>query len=253
MPELTYDLHIHSCLSPCGDDDMTPANIVHMAALKKLDLIAVTDHNSCKNCPAVAKLCDTYGITALPGMELTTAEEIHVVCLFSGLNEAMAFDDYVSHHLIPFPNNEKIFGKQLIYDADDQLTGTVQNLLVNATDISFDDIYPLMKAYNGIMIPAHIDKPSNSLLATFGFIPPDSCFSCAEVKDIQKFPELLNQQPYLEKCCIITNSDAHFLGNISEPVRHISAGSRRPEDIIHALKHPQAVTSANKAVQLLHS
>ena len=95
MPDLNYDLHIHSCLSPCGDDDMTPANIVGMAMIKGLDLIAVTDHNSCKNCPAVLTMAETYGLTALPGMELTTSEEVHVVCLFADLKDALAFDEYV--------------------------------------------------------------------------------------------------------------------------------------------------------------
>lgn len=79
---ISYDLHIHSCLSPCGDDDMTPNNIVGMAALKELNVIAVTDHNSCKNCPAIMKLAKAYGIIAIPGMELTTSEEVHVLCYF---------------------------------------------------------------------------------------------------------------------------------------------------------------------------
>ena len=105
MPELNYDLHIHSCLSPCGDDDMTPANIVGMAVIKGLDLIAVTDHNSCKNCPAVLTMADAYGLTALPGMELTTSEEVHVVCLFADLKDALAFDEYVYSRLMPIPNN----------------------------------------------------------------------------------------------------------------------------------------------------
>ena len=156
---------------------MTPANIVGMAALKELDLIAVTDHNSCKNCPAVLTLAEAYGLTALPGMELTTSEEVHVVCLFADLQDALAFDEYVYRHMIPFPNNEKIFGKQQIMDVDENVIGTIPNLLINATDISFDDVYELVQTYNGIMIPAHIDKNANSLLANLGFIPPDSRFT----------------------------------------------------------------------------
>ena len=88
MIALSYDLHLHSCLSPCGDDDMTPANIVGMAAVMGLELIALTDHNSAKNCPAFLKMAEEYGILALPGMELTTEEEVHVVCLFSELDAA---------------------------------------------------------------------------------------------------------------------------------------------------------------------
>lgn len=235
MLNLTYDLHIHSCLSPCGDDDMTPANIVGMAALKELDLIAVTDHNSCKNCPAVLTLAEAYGLTALPGMELTTSEEVHVVCLFADLQDALAFDEYVYRHLIPFPNNEKIFGKQQIMDVDENVIGTIPNLLINATDISFDDVYELVQTYNGIMIPAHIDKNANSLLANLGFIPPDSRFTCAEIKDMRKFHELKRQHPYLDNCHIISNSDAHFLEHINEPNYTLAVKSRQPKDILAAL------------------
>ena len=89
MAELYYDLHIHSCLSPCGDDDMTPANIVGMSVIKGLDVIAVTDHNSCKNCPAVLTAAEEYGILAIPGMEINTSEEVHAVCLFEELKAAM--------------------------------------------------------------------------------------------------------------------------------------------------------------------
>lgn len=182
---LTYDLHLHSCLSPCGDDDMTPANIVGMAALLGLDLIAVTDHNSCKNCPAVLAAAQEYGILAVPGMELTTSEEVHAVCLLPNLEAAMEFDAYVEQHLLPFPNKEEIFGRQLIYDLDDHIKDTFPYLLINATDISFDRLWDLVRSYEGVMFPAHVDKTANSLIANLGFIPPDSKFTTAEVKELK--------------------------------------------------------------------
>lgn len=140
---------------------MTPANIVGMAMIKGLDLIAVTDHNSCKNCPAVLTMAEAYGLTALPGMELTTSEEVHVVCLFADLKDALAFDEYVYSHLMAVPNNEKIFGKQQLYNADDEIIGTIPNLLINATDISFDDVFDLTKDYNGIRyLPILTKRPT---------------------------------------------------------------------------------------------
>ena len=147
MPKLFYDLHIHSCLSPCGDDDMTPANIVAMAFLKGLNVIAVTDHNSCKNCPAVLEYARKYQIIAIPGMELCTKEEVHVLCLFKNLSDALCFDEYVSSKLIKIPNNESIFGKQEIYDENDHIIGTEPYLLINATEISFDEIGDLMQSF----------------------------------------------------------------------------------------------------------
>ena len=121
--KLSYDLHIHSCLSPCGDNDMTPNNIVNMAILNGLVVIALTDHNSCKNCPAFLEAAQRSGILAIPGMELCTSEEIHVVCLFPELRQAMAFDREVYQYVPPIQNDPRIFGEQLILDGEDRQIG----------------------------------------------------------------------------------------------------------------------------------
>lgn len=238
MVTLSYDLHIHSCLSPCGDDDMTPANIAGMAKVNGLDLIALTDHNSCKNCPAFLKAANAYNIIALPGMELTTSEEVHVLCLFPNLDSAMSWDEFVYSRLIPVPNREDIFGKQQIYNENDEFTGNISNLLINATEISFDQVYDLVSSYGGIMIPAHLDKTTTSLLSNLGFIPPDSKFTCAEINDMSKYHSIKNQNPYLEKCRIISDSDAHYLEHIHMPAYTIETESRSPEDILKALITP---------------
>ena len=235
MAELYYDLHIHSCLSPCGDDDMTPANITGMAVIKGLDVIAVTDHNSCKNCPAVLAAAREYGILAIPGMEINTSEEVHAVCLFEELEAAMEFDSYVYDRLIPFPNKEEIFGRQLIYNDQDQICGTVPNLLINAADISFEGLWELVRSYGGVMFPAHVDKTANSLIANLGFIPPDSRFKTAEVKDLTKLHGLKKTDPYLEKCRIISNSDAHYLEHIHEPELTLQVEEKSVKGVLQAL------------------
>ncbi|WP_333645769.1 PHP domain-containing protein [Lacrimispora sp.] len=233
--KLSYDLHIHSCLSPCGDGDMTPANIAGMAALKGLDVIALTDHNSCKNCPAMDHFAREYGILFVPGMEICTLEEVHAVCLFPDLEKAMEFDEYVYERLIPFPNKEEIFGRQQIYNKEDMPCGTVPNLLINSTQISFDHLWELVRSFEGVMFPAHIDKGTNSLISNLGFVPPDSRFQTAEVKDIHKLSELKKTNPYLEGCRIITNSDAHYLEDIQEPLFTIEVEERTVEGVIRAL------------------
>lgn len=235
MIPLYYDLHIHSCLSPCGDDDMTPANIAGMAAVKGLDVIALTDHNSCKNCPAILKHGEEYGITVIPGMELTTTEEVHVVCLFPALGDAMAFDGYVYEHLLPIKNREDIFGKQQIMDADDQVTGNVERLLIGATDISFDQVFGLVEAYRGIAYPAHIDKPTTSLLSNLGFVPPDSSFTCAEISTFDHLHQIQKEHPYFLQCKMLSSSDAHYLEDIREPDYQIYARSRAAKDILEGL------------------
>ena len=236
MIPLYYDLHIHSCLSPCGDNDMTPANIAGMAAVKGLDVIAVTDHNSCRNCAPAMKMAEEYGVIALPGMELCTEEEVHVVCLFPDLQAALDFDAYVYDKMLKIPNKEKIFGEQLLYNDMDEIIGKEPNLLLCNTSIGFDEVYALTEERGGIMIPAHVDKTTNSLIANLGFIPPDSQFTCAEIKNLSKKEELLRQHVYLNQCRIISNSDAHYLEHINEPEHRIEVSGTSASEIIKALK-----------------
>ena len=239
MTQLTYDLHIHSCLSPCGDNDMTPANIAGMAAVKGLDVIAVTDHNSCRNCAPAMKMAEEYGVIALPGMELCTEEEVHVVCLFPDLQAALDFDAYVYDKMLKIPNKEKIFGEQLLYNDMDEIIGKEPNLLLCNTSIGFDEVYALTEERGGIMIPAHVDKTTNSLIANLGFIPPDSQFTCAEIKNLSKKEELLRQHVYLNQCRIISNSDAHYLEHINEPDLTLLVEERSVRGIINALLKAQ--------------
>ena len=236
MHNLTYDLHIHSCLSPCGDNDCTPANIAGMAAVKGLDVIAVTDHNTCRNCPAVLKACEEYGVLAVPGMELTTEEEVHAVCLFPDLASALDFDAYVYDKLIKIKNKESIFGEQLLYDEDDTIIGTEPYLLINACSIPFDDVYSLAESYGGVMFPAHLDKTTTSLISNMGFIPEYSEFRTAEVKNLGLLHSLKAAHPYLNKCMIISNSDAHYLEHINEPDLTISVKERSAKGVVEAIR-----------------
>lgn len=236
MKGLYYDLHIHSCLSPCGDDDMTPANIVGMAAVKGLDVIALTDHNSCRNCPAALIHGENYGVTVIPGMELTTAEEVHVVCLFPSLSDAMAFDDFIYGHILPIKNKEAIFGKQQIMNEEDEVTQTVERLLISATDISFDNVFELVESYHGTAFPAHIDKTTTSLLSNLGFVPPDSTFCCAEIHDFKNLHRIQQEHPYFLNCRMLSSSDAHYLPDIHEPEYQIYPAGKTAADIIAYLR-----------------
>ena len=221
MRPVFYDLHIHSCLSPCGDQDMTPNNIVNMALLKELELIALTDHNSCKNCPAIMKAAAGTGLVVLPGMELTTAEEAHVVCLFPALDNAMAFDAFVHERLAPVKNAPDIFGEQLILDKNDDPIGHEDLLLVNATSISIDEAPVAVAQFCGLCFPAHIDRPSNSVLSNLGGIPPECGFHILEVAHPERFFAGGAHSDLQEGYTVVTSSDAHDLGNISERIRCI--------------------------------
>ena len=143
MTPYYYDLHIHSALSPCADNDMTPNNIAGMAALKGLQILALTDHNSAKNCPAFFEACKRQGIIPIAGMELSTAEDIHIVCLFRELDDAMRFDAEIEKHLMPIKNRPEIFGDQQILDGEDEQIGEFETLLISATDLPIADAIEL--------------------------------------------------------------------------------------------------------------
>lgn len=215
MTKYYYDLHIHSCLSPCGDDDSTPNNIAGMGVLNGLNIMALTDHNTTKNCPAFFAAAKRNGIIPIAGMELTTAEDIHVVCLFEELSQAMSFNELVEQRRVLIKNRTEIFGNQIICDDNDEVIGHEDNLLPNATTISIDESLELVEQFGGIAYPAHIDREANGILATLGFFPPEPKFKCVEFHSPEKADELIKLHGIQDKK-VIVSSDAHYLWDIKE-------------------------------------
>lgn len=215
MRDYYYDLHIHSCLSPCGDDDSTPNSIVGMGELNGLDIMALTDHNTCRNCPAFFEAAERHGMLPVAGMELTTAEDIHMVCLFPNLEAALSFDSELQQKRILIPNRTDIFGNQLICDSEDNVIGNDDFLLSVATGVSIDEAPDFVEQFGGICYPAHIDRPSNSVSVVLGVFPESPAFSCAEVHDRAKLSEF-SEFSKLPKEKLVICSDAHFLWDIKE-------------------------------------
>ena len=216
-----YDFHIHSCLSPCGDMDMTPNNIVNMAIIKGLDIIAVADHNTCGNCRAVMEVGAQNGLTVIPAMELNTKEDVHILCLFKDIEKAEDFSCYIYNNGRKIINKSEIFGEQVYMNGKDQIIGVEEKLLITASDIGVYEVASLCSEYNGVAIPAHIDKSSYSLLSMLGFITEDMGFSAYEISSRAIKSELLKEQKLLEDKIIISNSDAHYLWDIAERERFI--------------------------------
>jgi len=212
---LKYDLHIHSCLSPCGDEDMTPNNIAGMAMLSGIRIAALTDHNSTMNCPAFFKDCEKVGVVHVAGMELTTAEEIHMVCLFPDLESALAFGEYVKENRFNIKNRPDIFGKQSIVDENDEEIGIEENLLITASYLDLDSAYFKVMEYGGVAYPAHVDKQSNSVIGILGDFPRDTGFSAAEFHDLENVSEYESKYPALKGLRFVSCSDAHYLTNMS--------------------------------------
>lgn len=234
-----YDLHLHSCLSPCGDMDMTPNNIANMAKLLGFDVIALTDHNSSLNCEATMKVGEEIGLLVIPGMELTTSEDIHAVCLFPSLAKALKWNEYVDNNRIKIRNKSEIYGRQVIMNENDEETGEVEHLLLPATNISIMNAHKLVADFGGVCYPAHIDRDSLSILSVLGEIDEDCGFTTAELADSSQKAELINQHPILNGMNIVTSSDAHYLENMREPQNYLELDELSIENIINYLAKAQ--------------
>jgi hypothetical protein len=218
-----YDLHIHTALSPCANDDMSPNDIVRMALLNGLDMIAVTDHNTFANAESVVKAAKTTQeqngkeLIVLPGIEVSTAEEVHVLCLFHDVESALKFDSELFPYFSGLLNRIHIFGNQIIYDENDQITGELERMLIAPASISFDNLFHLVHKHEGAFIPAHIDRNSFSLLSNLGFLPPHLDINTLEISQkgaSDGFCEQ-NKDEYI-KNKIIISSDAHQLWTLNE-------------------------------------
>ena len=243
MIPVYYDLHIHTALSPCADDDMTPNDIIGMAVLNELDVIAVTDHNSLANARSVIKAAETsrarpgQNLIVLPGIEVTTAEEVHVLCLFSDIETAFGFETDLVPYLSPMANRVDIFGEQLLCDENDRVTGKMERMLIGATTVSFDKLYSMTKRHGGAFIPAHVDRDSFSVISNLGFLPPHLNINTVEVspegvkagydrENAGMFPDIR----------MIFSSDAHQLWAINEKNHFLMLPERSSKAIIDYLR-----------------
>lgn len=209
------DLHIHSALSPCADDSMTPRAICEQARRAGLSIIALTDHNSVLNCPTIMDY-GSENLLIIPGMELQTREEVHLVCLFGTLEAALGWHNFVNRHLTSKPNRPEYFGNQLIFDHTGNIYGSEADLLLVSTDLSFEEALRDVRKYNGHAIPAHIDRSSFSVISNLGFLPSSLAIGVVEISHhystaefIQKFPQYTGYQ-------LIQTSDAHRLTEIGQ-------------------------------------
>lgn len=214
---------------------MTPNNLVNMAKLLGLDVIALTDHNTSLNCEAAIKVGEQVGLLVIPGMELTTAEDIHAVCLFPDLDKALAFSSYVDEHRIKVRNKAEIYGRQVIMNENDEEIGEIEHLLLPASFIGISEAYDKAREFGGICYPAHIDRDSLSILSVLGEIDPYCGFRTAELADITKLPELRKQHPILDCMNIITCSDAHYLENMRDAANTLPLPELTREAVIEYL------------------
>ena len=215
LKKFKADLHIHSCLSPCSDWDMSPKKIVEKSLEQQLDLIAICDHNTAENAGATSREGARQGITVLPGMEICSREEVHLVTIFKKIEDALEMQEFVYDHL-PGKNQPEVFGHQVVADEHDQVLGENDRLLIGATQLSLHDIIDKAHHLDAICISSHVDRPSYSLIGQLGFIPEDLHLDAVEVSYRVSLDKALTEVPGINDYPCVTASDAHFLGDIGK-------------------------------------
>lgn len=226
------DLHIHTALSSCAQEDMTPNNIINMALLAELDVIAVTDHNSCENVKAVIKAAEGTELVVVPGLEVQTREEVHVLALFEQLDRALILQGEVYAHLPGRQAPPKILQKQHFLNEDDEVMGFCDKLLGFASSLTIEEVFRLTRQLGGAMIPAHIDRKSSSILSNLGFIPENLDLATLEISMYAPRSEYEAQYP---RHRILQNSDAHELGHIGIVSNVLDLEVKTAAEVIHLL------------------
>jgi PHP family Zn ribbon phosphoesterase len=232
------DLHIHTVLSPCGDLEMSPRNIIQKASQQGLDIIGITDHNSTLQAPLITKMAREQGIFVLSGVEVTSAEEVHCLCFFE--DDALGeFQNYIDRHLIPVPNKPEKLGHQVVVDEDEIITDEIANSLLSSMDQSIDQIRAKTRALNGIFIPAHINRPLFSIFSQLGFIPGDLGEDALEISFHTSHQEIIKQYPQLTDKTFISSSDAHYIPDIGKTHTLFKMHERKFDEIKHALNQQE--------------
>lgn len=212
---LRADLHVHTVLSPCAELEMGPRAIVRAAVAQGIGLLGITDHNAWANVAPVAALAEREGIAVLPGMEVQTREEVHVLCFFPDLPSLAYAGEEIRRYLPKVPNRPEVFGDQVIVDEEENILGMEQVLLLSSVDLTLEAVCDLTQRCGGFLIPAHVDRPAFSLLANLGFVPPGVEPAAMEISSRLDPEEARRLFPGLAGYRLLTSSDAHRLSDFS--------------------------------------
>lgn len=234
LKKIKADLHIHSCLSPCSDWDMSPKKIVQKSLEQQLDLIAICDHNTAENVAATMREGARQGIAVLPGMEICSREEVHLVTLFKSIEADLKMQEFIYKHLNG-NNQPEVFGHQVVADEHDQVLGENPRLLIGATGLSLIDVVEKAHHLGGICISSHVDRPSYSLIGQLGFIPENLHLDAVEVSFRVPLKKARTEVPGIGNYPCVTSSDAHFLDDIGKVWTEFILAAPSLEELIMAL------------------
>lgn len=229
------DLHIHSCLSPCGELDMTPRAIVEKSLERGVDIIALCDHNSAENVGAALRAGERRGLFVIPGMEITSSEEVHTVALFQTERQALSMQEVVYSHL-KGSNRPDIFGEQVAVNEFDEVEAFNDRMLIGATELGLNEVVKEVHRLGGLSIASHVDRPSFSIMSQLGFVPLDIELDALEISRHLKIESMHDVIPDAGRFSIVTSSDAHFLNDIGSTYTSFLLESPHFDEIRKALR-----------------
>lgn len=236
MPrEFSADLHIHTCLSPCAELRMTPAAIVKTALEERLDIIAITDHNSAENVTSVIKAAENSDLTVLAGMEVTSSEEAHILALFDSANSAIKLQETVYETLLPGDNDEKRFGEQIVVNEQNEVLNFNKRLLIAATSLTAESIVNIIHSLGGLAIASHIDRETFGLISQLGFIPDNLALDALEISPRTDRKEAEASFREYRSFTWVSSSDAHCLDQIGRRRTRFLMGNPAITDMISAI------------------
>jgi len=230
------DLHIHTVLSPCGDLEMSPGNIVAMAAEKGLDIIAVTDHNHTGHARLTRELGAKKGIWVVYGAEINTREEVHCLTFFDTDEQVLIFQEELDRNLKKIPNDTALLGRQILVDEQENILQEISHSLYPGLNWSIEEAAEVVHRLGGIFIPAHVDRSMNGLFSQLGIFPDELEADAVEIFRRNSPQTAVEEYPELSAYCLIQNSDAHFIEDIGRAGNNYLMKSRNFEEFVLALK-----------------
>lgn len=230
------DLHIHTVLSPCGDLDMSPGNIVNEAVHKGLEIIGITDHNTTRHCDLVTRLAKDNGIFVMQGAEVTTREEVHCLAFFENTDTLILFQEFLDENLPDIPNDPAFFGHQVQVDENEIIIYNENKLLLNAISKNIKEVEAFVHNLNGLFIPAHIDRKKNSIYSQLGFLPDNLKADALEISKQSSPEQFLSEHPETSEFTMIRCSDAHYPNQIGTAYTDYFIESTSFSEIKMALK-----------------
>lgn len=227
---------MHSVLSPCGGLEMSPRSMMKKVSEMGIDIIAITDHNSMANSCVYQRAAVEFGLNYIYGVEIQTAEEIHVIALFDNWEIAKEFNKELFNSLLPINNDPDYFGDQIVIDDDENIIRSIKKALLNSSIWTFEITLKKIQNSGGFAFPAHVDAHTNSVISQLGFIPPDANITAVGITANCDEKELMQQYPFLQDYALIRNSDAHYLNDIGSGITEFYLKEPSLNEIILACK-----------------